>query len=104
MASKQLTDLVVGDKVKIKRNLDHPAFMIRGPYDEYEGRHQLIRDPGLDEDLGIGAVTEYRHDPGTQTGWRDRAPKTTVRLNDGFWYDCADGHQEHSRARIIEMI
>lgn len=33
MSSTTLNELQPGDKVTIKRNLNHPAWMIQGPYD-----------------------------------------------------------------------
>lgn len=90
MPSPALNELQPGDKVTLKRNLDHPAWMKKGPYDEYEGAHRLVRDPDI---------------AGTNTGWMDRKAQSLVRLSgNGFWYDLADGMQEHSKATLIEPL
>lgn len=82
-----LIDLQVGDKVALKRDLNHPAF----------------RDQGLDEDLGTVVVTERREVPAIP-GWGGRDAKTLVRLPNGFWYDCATGIQENSGATCIRTV
>jgi hypothetical protein len=113
--STTLNELQPGDKVTIRRNLDHPAWMIRGAYDPYEGRHVLVRNPDIAEEIGVGTVTERRTQ--TQHGWitsRDddgriwnhptSTEKTLVRVSNGFWYDCASGSQENSSATLIEPV
>ncbi|MEO3931386.1 hypothetical protein WMO79_01040 [Micrococcaceae bacterium Sec7.4] len=105
MPEKSLDQLQPGDKVTLKRNLDHPAWMKQGPYDEYEGGRRLVRNPDIAEDLGTATVTERRDIAGTNTGWMDRKPKNLVRLgSNGFWYDLADGMQDGSHATLIEAI
>lgn len=105
MPSPALNQLQAGDKVTLKRNLDHPAWMKQGPYDEYSGAHQLVRDPDIAEDLGTATITERRDIAGTNTGWMDRKARSLVRLSgNGFWYDLADGMQEHSKATLIEPL
>jgi hypothetical protein len=103
MPRTTLDQLQPGDKVALKRNLDHPAWMKKGPYDEYSGGHTLVRDPAIAEDLGTATITERRDIPGTNTGWMDRKAKSLVRLgSNGFWYDLADGMQDGSHATLIE--
>ena len=105
MPSPTLTELQPGDKVALKRNLDHPAWMKKGPYCEYEGGHRLLRHPDIAEDLGTATITERRDIPGTNTGWMDRKAKSLVRLSgNGFWYDLADGMQDGSHATLIQVI
>jgi hypothetical protein len=114
MSSASLQQLQPGDKVTLKRNLDHPAWKIKGEYDPYEGRHRLVRDPKIAEDLGVATVTERRTK--IEHGWiatRDEngriqnhptsSEKTLVRLNNHFWYDLATGLQDGSEATLIEL-
>lgn len=105
MPTKTLDQLQPGDKVTLKRNLDHPAWMKKGPWDEYQGSHRLVRNPDIAEDLGTATITERRDIPGTNTGWMDRKPQSLVRLGgNGFWYDLADGMQQHSSATLIQPL
>jgi hypothetical protein len=105
MPSKTLDQLQPGDKVTLKRNLDHPAWKIKGPWDEYEGSHRLVRNPAIAEDLGTATITERRDIPGTNTGWMDRQAKSLVRLGaNGFWYDLATGLQDGAKATLIQII
>jgi hypothetical protein len=97
-----LDQLQPGDRVALKRNLDHPAWMKQGPYDEYSGSRRLVRDPDIQEDLGTATVTERRNIPGTSTGWMDREARSLVRLGaNGFWYNLATGLQDGSGATVI---
>lgn len=97
-----LDKLQPGDRVALKRNLDHPAWMKKGPYDEYSGSHRLVRDPEIAEDLGTATITERQDIPGTSTGWMDREARSLVRLGaNGFWYDLATGLQDGSGATVI---
>jgi hypothetical protein len=105
MPSPTLTEVQPGDKVTLKRNLDHPAWMKKGTYDEYSGSDRLVRNPDIAELLGTATVTERRDDPGTNTGWMDRPAKSLVRLGaNGFWYDLATGLQDGSGATVIHII
>lgn len=105
MPTKTLDELQPGDKVTLKRNLDHPAWMKQGPYCEYEGGHRLVRNPDIAELLGAATISERRDIPGTNTGWMDRKAQSLVRLaGNGFWYDLADGMQQHSGATLIQAI
>ena len=105
MPSTDLSKLQPGDKVTLKRNLNHPAWMKKGPYDQYSGAHRLVRDPNIAEDLGTATIAERRDIPGTNTGWMDRKAQSLVRLSaNGFWYDLADGMQDGSHATLIEPI
>lgn len=102
MAVTTLIDLAVGDEIKIKRNLAHPANMARGPFDEYEGTFPWILDPAMaaQQDLGRGVITERRRKP----AWGDYPATTAVRVSNSFWYDCADGLQSGSGGTFIELI
>lgn len=104
MSSAALKQLQPGDKVTLKRNLDHPAWKIQGPYDEYEGARTLVRNPNIEEVLGTATILERRDIPATNTGWRDRKAKSLVRLANNFWYDLATGLQDKSEATLIELI
>lgn len=95
-----IADLAVGDKVALKRNLDHPAWMKQVEC-EYEGT-RYVRDESVEESLGTVAVVDLREIPAV-AGWRGREAKTLVRLPSGFWYDLADGYQDGSRATLIEL-
>lgn len=105
MTKSTLSGLQPGDTVVLKRNLDHPAWMVKGPYDEYEGRHTLVRNPNVEEILATSAPILKRRDiPGTNTGWRDRPEESLVLLGNGFWYDLATGLQNGSEATLIELV
>ncbi|MDO4254327.1 MAG: hypothetical protein Q4C81_04155 [Kocuria sp.] len=102
----QTTDLSVGDKVLVKRVLDHPAWMKQVPCDPRSGSDtKLVRDPEVVEELGTSTVLDRREVPAVAGGWgvgADRPAKTLVRLPSGFWYDCATGLQDGSGATRIE--
>jgi hypothetical protein len=105
MPAKTLTELQPGDKVTLKRNLDHPAWKKQGPWDQYSGSHTLVRNPDIAEDLGTATITERRDIKGTNTGWMDRKAKSLVRLGaNGFWYDLATGLQDGAKATLIQPI
>lgn len=92
-----LTDLAVGDRVAIKRNLDHPANMLKVPGDDRDVTQKYIVDPAKAAavDLGTATVTERR---------KDFYGKIMVRVENGFWYDLTDGYQDGAKATIIELI
>lgn len=97
-----LSDLAVGDKVAVKRNLDHPAWMQQVSCDPRNGSTtKLIRDPKVMEELGTSRVLDRREIPAV-AGWGGREAKTLVRLPSGFWYDCATGLQDGSGSTLIE--
>jgi hypothetical protein len=105
MPRTTLDQLQPGDKVTLKRNLDHPAWKKKGPWDQYSGSHTLVRNPDIAEDLGTATITERRDIPATNYGWMDRKAQSLVRLGaNGFWYDLADGMQEHAHATLIEVL
>jgi hypothetical protein len=95
IVAPSLDQLQLGDTVLVKRNLDHPAWKIKGEYDEYEGTHRLIPNPDLAEVLGETKVTERTVRNGLLT---------RVRTQSGFWYLVTDGSQEGSEATLIELI
>lgn len=97
-----LTTLAIGDKVAVKRNLDHPAWMKQVPCDPRNGSTtKLISDPEVVEELGASTVLDRREIPAV-AGWGGREAKTLVRLPSGFWYDCATGLQDGSGSTRIE--
>lgn len=100
-----LTDLAAGDKVTVKRNLDHPAHMKQLACDPRNGSStMLVRDPDIEELLCTTTIIERRHIPAIPgVGlWGSREEKTLVRLSNGLWYDCATGLQDGSAATLIE--
>lgn len=103
MSRTTLQQLQPGDPVMLKRNLNHPAWKIQGPYDEYSGAHTLVPDPNIEEVLGTATILERRDIPGTNTGWRDRKAQSLVRLANNFWYDLATGLQDGSGSTLIEL-
>lgn len=101
-APTELNELAVGDKVAVKRNLDHPAWMKQVPCDPRNGSTtKLISDPQVVEELGTSTVLDRREIPAV-AGWGGREAKTLVRLPSGFWYDCATGLQDGSGSTRIE--
>lgn len=104
MPTKTLDQLQPGDKVTLKRNLDHPAWMQQGPYCEYEGGHRLVRNPDIAEDLGTATVTERRDKRPINIGGKVWPAKSLVRLGNSFWYDLATGYQDGSHATLIQPI
>lgn len=89
-----LPDLQVGDRVRVKRNLDHPAWMTRVAIDPRSGGHGFVRRTDLDEVIGEMAVTQRVTD--------DFRGKTFVRLTNGLLYDLGTGLQGNSGATFIE--
>lgn len=98
-----LHDLQVGDQVTLKRNLDHPAFMIKSEIsDEYSGTYPYVRDPHAKELLGVVTIVARReiHQAHARANTKLTA---LVRLVNGFWYDCATGLQDGPGATKIEL-
>ncbi|BAS11819.1 hypothetical protein AHiyo8_01220 [Arthrobacter sp. Hiyo8] len=59
-----LTDLAVGDKVVLKRNLDHPAHMKQLACDARNGSGTMfVRDPDVEEQLCTTTIIERRYIP-----------------------------------------
>lgn len=104
-AINALQDLQVSDEVTLKRNLDHPAFMVKSEiYDEYSGTYPYVRDPEASEILGVAHIVARREIHPAHTGARANTKlKTLVRLTNSFWYDCATGLQDGSGATKIEL-
>ncbi|WP_394941192.1 hypothetical protein [Psychromicrobium sp. YIM B11713] len=102
-----LTDLAVGDKIVLKRNLNHPVHMKQVACDPRNGSSTMfVRDPDVEELLGTTTIIERRSIPAIPgVGlWGSREEKTLVRLANGFWYDCATGLQYGSGATLIERV
>ena len=76
-----LEDLRIGDWVRVKRNLGHPAW----------GRGVLPLEEVIAEASPVVDV-------------RRRGSTASVRLASGFWYDTADGMQVDSGATLIEPV
>lgn len=58
-----LATLRIGDRVIVKRNLDHPAWMKRVPADLRDGGTRWVRDENVVEMIGIAAIVDRRHHP-----------------------------------------
>jgi len=92
MPGKTLIELQAGDKVVVKRNLDHPAWMKQVPADPRSGSSlKWIRDNSVEEIITGAVVTERRENPA----------RITVSTN-GFWYLLADGMQMGSKSTLVQ--
>lgn len=92
MPSKTLHELQPGDKVVVKRNLDHPAWMKQVPTDPRNGSStKYVRDTSVEEIISGAIVTERRENPA----------RITVSINN-FWYVLADGKQMGSKSTLVE--
>ncbi|WP_146197345.1 hypothetical protein [Promicromonospora sp. AC04] len=100
--STPLGDLQIGDRVVVKRNLDHPAHMKQVPADPRDGGTKWVRDENIDESVAVSTIVERRHHPSVTGRWLARPARTLVRLRSGLWYDLATGLQEGSGATRIE--
>lgn len=104
MSRTSLQQLQPGDKVTLKRNMNHPAWMKKVAADLRSGDStRWVRDESIEEVLGTATIIERRDIPGTYTGWRDRKAQSLVRLANNFWYDLATGLQDGSKATLIEL-
>ncbi|MFD2794595.1 hypothetical protein ACFS27_13645 [Promicromonospora vindobonensis] len=103
-APADLADLRIGDRVVVKRNLDHPAWMKQVPADLRDGGTRWVRDESVVETIGIAAIVDRRHHPAIPGSWQVCEAKTLVRLPSGFWYDLATGLQDGSGATLIERV
>lgn len=106
-APSELDELQVGDKVLVKRVLDHPAWMKQVPCDPRNGSTaKYVRDPQVVEELGVSSVMDRRAVPAIAAAgnWPGREAHTLVRLPNGFWYDCATGLQDGSGSTRIERM
>ncbi|MGW6602269.1 hypothetical protein [Streptomyces sp. NPDC055036] len=97
-----LDDLDIGDKIVLKRVLDHPAYMKSVAADPRDGETRWVPDGSVQEVIGTTTVAERRHIPASPSPWRPSEEKDLVRLPNGFWYDLATGLQDSSGATRIE--
>lgn len=100
-------ELKVGDKVLVKRVLDHPAWMKRVACDPRNGSTtKYVRDPQVVEEIGVSSVVDRRVVPAIAAvgNWPGREAHTLVRLPSGFWYDCGTGLQDGSGSTRIEHM
>lgn len=92
MPSKTLDELQPGDKVVVKRNLNHPAWMKQVPTDPRNGNTtKWVRDDSVEEIISGAIVTERRENPA----------RITVSVNN-FWYLLAAGEQMGSKSTLVE--
>lgn len=84
----------VGDRVEIRRNLDHPAWMDLVTADLRDGGSKWVRKPGLDEVIGQTEITEL--------GRENFQP--VARAGNGFWYRQDSGEQKGSGATYIVHV
>jgi len=84
----------IGDRVVIKRNLDHPAWMKQVPADPRNGGTRWVRDPEISEEIGEGEILSREA----------RLHSTELRVTNGFFYDAATGLQVHSGATFIRPL
>lgn len=87
-----LNKLQPGDKVVVKRNLNHPAWMKEVPADPRSGSTtKRVRDNSVEELISGSIVTERR----------ERPARVRVTCNN-FWYLLADGMQVNSSSTLIQ--
>lgn len=92
MPGKTLSELQPGDKVVVKRNLNHPAWMKQVASDPRNGSTtRWVRDNSVEEVISGAIVTERRENPA----------RVSVSINN-FWYLLAAGEQMHSSSTLIE--
>jgi hypothetical protein len=92
MPSKTLDQLQPGDKVVVKRNLNHPAWMKQVAADPRSGSTtKWVRDGSVEEVISGAIVTERRENPA----------RISVSINN-FWYLLAAGEQMHSSSTLVE--
>lgn len=101
ITKSDLANLRIGDKVQLKRNLDHPAWMNQVE-SEFDGT-RWVRDDSVEEVIGVCAIIDRRDIPAVP-GWGGHEAKTLLRLPSGFWYDGATGRQEHSESTLIGVV
>lgn len=98
-AAVHLTDapaptFVVGDRVMIKRNLDHPVWKKQVPADPRDGGTKWVRDPEIAEEIGEGVIVNAER----------RLFGVELRVTNGFYYDASNGLQIGSKATFIRPI
>lgn len=93
------SSLAVGDKVEIRRNLDHPAHMVM-----VEGEYgtEWRRDPSVVEVFTVATVSERLENCWGSNGSYSKEPRVEVKVG-GFWYG-EDGHQVGSGALYIVKV
>ncbi|MEO3931385.1 hypothetical protein WMO79_01035 [Micrococcaceae bacterium Sec7.4] len=92
MPDKTLRELQPGDKVVVKRNLDHPAWMKQVAADPRNGSStKWVRDTSVEEVISGAIVTERRENPA----------RIQVSIN-SFWYLLADGKQMGSKSTLVQ--
>lgn len=92
-STSQAPAFAVGDRVMIRRNLDHPAWMKKIDPDAL-GDTCYVRDPDVVEEIGQATIVNSDR----------RLYGFEVRATNGFWYDAATGSQVGSGATTISKI
>lgn len=85
----------VGDRVQVRRNLDHPAWKKLVTADLRDGGSKWVPIEGLDEMLYDGEISEI--------GREDFRPVVRIDPN-GFWYRQDTGEQNGSGATYIVHV
>lgn len=92
MPSKTLSELQPGDKVVVKRNLNHPAWMKQVAADPRDGiGTKWVPDTSVEGVISGAVVTERRENPA----------RITVSINN-FWYMLAGGEQMGSKSTLVQ--
>jgi hypothetical protein len=94
----------VGDRVMIKRNLDHPAW--KTPVEGEYGTEYVLK-AGITEEVGVSRIIDSfvrssHHVP--PEGGLVTTYKIEVRARSGFWYDAETGLQLNSEATTITKL
>lgn len=84
----------VGDRVLVRRNLDHPAWMKQVEADPRDGGTKWVRDPDVVEEIGQATIVASER----------RLFGVELRATNGFYYDAETGLQIHSKATVITKI
>lgn len=94
LTGEPVPTFAVGDRVLIKRNLDHPAWMNQLPADPRDHGTRWVRDPKVDEEIGEGVIVNAER----------RLYGVELRVTNGFYYDARTGLQIGSKATFITKL
>ncbi|MCI4659753.1 hypothetical protein [Cryobacterium zhongshanensis] len=83
-----------GDRVMIRRDLDHPAWKTQVESDPRDGGYAWVANPEIEEEIGVGTIVRSHLRP--KSG--------EVLVDNGFWYDIATGVQSNSGATRVTRL
>lgn len=101
--TRPTTSLQVGDKVTIRRDLNHPAWMHR--IDGRDIGSMYIQRTDLPELIGVGNITATRRRSANRLGVGRRIEQVLIAEvqvgANSLWYDAESGSQVNSGATYI---